>query len=93
MKIIQVIYIVASLIAVRSYSQLKGCRGITRLAMSSAAKRPSKASSYRIFNAGSLPELLNPVSEDEAKQLAKVQDILMKAGELSASIDFAEEST
>lgn len=52
------------------------------LQMSDTVKRPSKSSSYRIFSAGSLPELLNPVSEEEAKRLGKVQDILMKAGKL-----------
>ena len=49
--------------------------------MSSTAKLPESKSSYRIFNAGSLQELLNPVTEEEAKQLGKVQDILRKAGE------------
>ena len=51
------------------------------LQMSSTSKTPVSNKSYRIFNAGSLPDLLNPASEEEVKQLGKIQDILMKAGE------------
>lgn len=66
----------------------RGRMGLQRwVAMSeSTAQQPSSKKAYRIFNAASLPELLNPISEAEAKSLDKVQDVLKKAGKCSGPL-------
>ena len=80
---IQVVILVALVLTISHGFQGvgRGKRAVSSLLMSeSTVQRPASPKAYRIFNAASLPELLNPISEEEAKSLDKVQEVLKKAG-------------
>ena len=80
MRVLELLLLLSSVFAF--HGPVRGRVGMHRsLTMSeSTAQRPSSTKAYRIFNAASLPELLNPISEEEARSLDKVQDVLKKAG-------------